>query len=331
MRLFAFGLPFAVVVFLVFSTADVTAQQVTVSTPYHSLSDSFYENMGTSWGLSGPNWSFRFGGSPTQAAPQFGGFDPNTGANVGFYRRSGGIGGFFNGNWSSGYRQSFVSQVPSVTVQNGVPGFIADTSQSPFVVGFVPVVGFPPPAGIRPMQPFGPSMAASPGDAGVGRDAVISALERARAEREQRAQIDRQNAAQAEVARMNPPAGPNLQPRGGADDLTLIGGAPPAASLAEAPADEPARKLAAARTSSAGRPAPSVEDARRLHAAERTGQKDDALVYEELGRNAEAKGKPNVAKVYYQMAARRSSGELRQRILSRLNALKTASEASPRQ
>jgi hypothetical protein len=72
-----------------------------------------------------------------------------------------------------------------------------------------------------------------------------------------------------------------------------------------------------------------VAEARRLHAAEQTQQKHDVLVYEELGRNAEAKGKPNVAKVYYQMAARRASGELRQRILTRLDALKTASEASP--
>jgi hypothetical protein len=163
----------------------------------------------------------------------------------------------------------------------------------------------------------------------VGRDAVVSALERARAEREQRAQIDQQNAAQAEVARMNPPPGPNLQPRGGPDDLTLIGGAPPAVPGADAAPDEPTRKLAAARASSAGRPAPSVAEARRLHAAERTDKKDEALVYEELGRNAEAKGKPNVAKVYYQMAARRSSGELRQRILTRLDALKTAVKASP--
>jgi len=147
MRLSASRLPVALLAYLVLSTAELTAQQVTVSTPYHSLSDSYYENMGTSWGLSGPNWSFRFGGSPTQAAPQFGGFDPNAGANFGLQRQSGGNRGFFNGNWSSGYRQSFVSQTPSVTLTNGVPGFIADASQSPFVISYVPIVGFPPPGG----------------------------------------------------------------------------------------------------------------------------------------------------------------------------------------
>ena len=329
MRLSAFGRLLALLGFLLFSAGEVAAQQVTVSTPHHSLSDSFYENMGTSWGLSGPNWFFRFGGSPTQAAPQFGGFDHNTGANFGFARQGGPISGWFNGNFSSGYRQSFVSQVPSVTLTNGVPGFIADASQSPFVVSYVPIVGLAPPGVFRPMQPFPPAMGASPGGSGAGRDAVISALKRARAERERRGQIAEQNAAQAEVARMNPPAGLNLQSQGGPDDLTLMGGAPPAASVAEGAADEATRKLIAARASSAGRPAPSVAEARRLHAADETDQEHDALVYEELGRNAEAKGKPNVAKVYYQMAARRASGELRQRIQTRLGALKTASEASP--
>jgi hypothetical protein len=325
----AFGLALGLLACLVVSTAELVAQQVTVSTPYQALGDSFYENFGTSWGLSGPNWSFRSGGSPMQAAPQFGGFDPNAGANFGFARQGGPINGWFNGNWSSGYRQSFVSQVPSVTLTNGVPGFIADTSQSPFVVSFVPIVGFAPPGGFQPMQPFPPAINASPGGSGVGRDAVISALERARAEREQRERLAEQNAAQAEVARMNPPAGLNLQSQGGPDDLTLMGGAPPAAPVAEGAADEATRKLVAARASSAGRPAPSVAEARRLHAADQTDQEHDALVYEQLARNAEAKGKPNVAKVYYQMAARRASGQVRQRILTRLDALKTASEASP--
>ncbi len=324
MRRSAFGLALGLLACLAFSAADLTAQQVTVSTPYHSLGDSFYENFGTSWGLSGPNWFFRFGGSPTQAAPGFGGFDPSAGANFGFARQGGPISGFFNGNWSSGYRQSFVSQVPSITLTNGVPGFIADASQSPFVIGFVPVVGFPPPGGYPPVQPGPPAMSASPGGSGVGRDAVLSALERARAEREQRERVMEQNAAEAEVARMNPPAGPDLPAQAPPGDLTLPGGAPPSVPAA----DEPTRKLVAAQASSAGRPAPSVADARRLHAAEQSDLEHDALIYEELGRNAEAKGKPNVAKVYYQMAARRAPSELRERILTRLDALKTASEAS---
>lgn len=308
---------------LVLLVADVRAQQVTVSTPYHSISDGFFENMGTSWGLSGPNWSFSFGGSPVQAAPQFGGFDPTAGANFGFYRSSGGVNGFFNANWSQGYRQSFTSQVPSVTLTNGMPGFVADTSVSPFVISYVPVVGSYP--GVRFPGPAVPPP--TPGASGVGRDAVVSALRRARAEQALKERLEDANAAQAEAARMNRPD-PNALDRGG-DDFALIGpgaalrGASEAAPAAQG-TDEAMRKLAAAQASSAGQPAPSVDEARRLHAREQAAQTGEALKYEELGRNAEAKGKPNVAKVYYRMAAGRASGEHRQRIMARLNALETS-------
>ena len=200
---------------LVWCAADAPAQQVTVSTPYHALSDSFFENMGTSWGLQGRNWNFSFGGgNPNMAAPQFGGFDPQAGANFGFSQQGGKVNGGFSGNWSAGSRRSFVGQVPSITLTNGVPGFIADTSQTPFVVGYVPIVGFPPPGGYQPML-APPNMGTSSGGSGAGRDAVVSALQRARAERQHREQAHELNAAEAEVARMNPPTGPNLpaQPR----------------------------------------------------------------------------------------------------------------------
>jgi hypothetical protein len=308
---------------LLLVAADARAQQVTVSTPYHSLSDGFFENMGTSWGLSGPNWSFSFGGSPLQAAPQFGGFDPSAGANFGFYGSSGGVRGGFNANWSQGYRQSFTSQVPSVTLTNGMPGYVADTSVSPFVISYVPVVGsypgvrFPGPA-LRPP---------TPGASGVGRDAVVNALQRARAERALKERLENANAAEAEAARLDRPA--SDPPDRGRDDFVLIGpGATPPGASEASPAtegtDKAMRKLAAARASSAGQPAPSVNEARRLHAEEQAEKTEEALKYEELGRNAEANGKPNVAKVYYRMAAGRASGELRARITARLDALETS-------
>ena len=66
-----------------------------------------------------------------------------------------------------------------------------------------------------------------------------------------------------------------------------------------------------------------MADARRLYAAEQAEEHGEALLYVERARNAEAKGKPNVAKVYYQMAAQRASGQLREQVLARLNALET--------
>ena len=69
-----------------------------------------------------------------------------------------------------------------------------------------------------------------------------------------------------------------------------------------------------------------MAEARRLHAAEQAAQDGEALKYVERGRTAEAKGKPNVAKVYYQMAADRASGKLREQILARLDSLEKPSQ-----
>ncbi|MHC4398545.1 MAG: hypothetical protein ACYTG0_02585 [Planctomycetota bacterium] len=319
--------------------ASATAQQVTISTPHNNVSESFFENIGSSWSLRGKNWFFNFGGSPFQAAPQFGGFDPSAGVNFGAGVNGRSPQGNFNFNWSQGFRRGMVSQTPMVTLTPGVPGYFSDTSQSPFVIGHVPVVGgFPTLMHYWPVPP--PTMTRSPG-------VVASALQKTRAEAYQRRQNRPIEAAprgrdaagqpnlpprqvirpQADNDRRPQPAGDNqnARPPAAADDLILVGSAPGAP--AARPADEPARMLAAARTSSAGRPVPSVTEARRLHAAERTTGHDQALGWLERGRHAEAMGKPNVAKVYYQMAARRATDPLRQEILSKIAALESGSES----
>ncbi len=82
-----------------------------------------------------------------------------------------------------------------------------------------------------------------------------------------------------------------------------------------------ARQLADARHSSAGQPALSVQEIRRQQAAaaaavEALGGADFAR-----GREAEAQHKFGAAKVYYRMAARRATGELKQQALERLRLL----------
>ena len=313
---------------LLFYAADAPAQQVTVGTPFHSLNDSFFENMGSSWGLQGRNWNFSFGGgNPNMAAPQFGGFDPQAGGNFGFGFNRGGLGGQFSGNFGQGSRRSFVSQTPSVTLQNGVPGYISDTSQSPFVISYIPIVGGFPSVGFLNPVPLPPV----PGPFSRLRDpAVLNALQRARAARQQG---DMGGAPDEPIGAVGPPVQPAVRPpaqaRGGHDDLVLGGPAPAPVPADEGPLDESARKLAAARSSSAGRPAPSVAEARRLHAAEQAEQDAEAMQYLERARNAEATGKTNVAKIFYQMAARRASGELRAKILDSLQAMETASGTTP--
>jgi len=276
----------AAVCCLWFSAAGVDAQQVTVSTPYHSVGESFFEHMGTTWGLRGKNWFFNFG-APYAAAPPFGGFDPSAGGNLGFGFQQGGVNGFFGGNFSQGLRRSFVSRTPSVTLGNGLPGYVSDSSWSPFVISYVPVVGgFPTLGAVHPVPP-------PPARAGPSSLADNPAVVRTRT---------------------------------GQDGLTSTGGRKGSATAGDVLLDESARKLAAARASSAGRPAVSVDQARRLYAREQLEQRREVLVYLERARGAENAGKANVARVYYQMAYRRASGGLRDQIRTRLKALETASQ-----
>jgi len=65
-------------------------------------------------------------------------------------------------------------------------------------------------------------------------------------------------------------------------------------------------------------PAASVAQSRAQRAAEQATRQDEALNYFQRGRKAEAEGKSGVAKIYYQMAARRATGELKNQVLARL-------------
>lgn len=309
------------------ATDSSAQQQVTVSTPYQAINDSFFENIGTSWGLRGPNWNLNVNNSPVQAAPQFGGFDPSAGANFGVGFNRGGAQGQFNANLSQGSRRSFTSQTPSVTLQNGVPGYVSDTSQSPFVISYVPVVGgFPTMGSFQPMPPqpifYNPV-------SGGGNPAVLQALQEARNQQQPpRAdnigQIRRPDNA-AVVPFAEPPARQaNLnQVQAVGNDLLLVGGqeAAGAGLAAAAPV--------AGQESSAARGAMSVAEARRLHAAEQGQQEGEVLILVERGRNAEATGKPNVARIYYETAYRKAPASLRQQIRSRLDALGPPSRPAP--
>jgi general secretion pathway protein D len=79
-------------------------------------------------------------GSFQLAVPQFGGFAADAGAQVGFAILSD-IEAFFFINAAQGDRRSNVLQAPKVTLFNGQSAYVADTSQSPFVISVVPVVG----------------------------------------------------------------------------------------------------------------------------------------------------------------------------------------------
>jgi general secretion pathway protein D len=79
-------------------------------------------------------------GSFPLAVPQFGGFQPGSGATVGFAILSD-LEAFFVIEAAQGDRRSNVLQAPKVTLFNGQNAVVSDTSQSPFVISVIPVVG----------------------------------------------------------------------------------------------------------------------------------------------------------------------------------------------
>jgi general secretion pathway protein D len=74
------------------------------------------------------------------AIPQFGGFDANAGATMGFAILSD-LEAFFLINAAQGDRRSNVLQAPKVTLFNGQTATVQDLSLSPFVTSIIPVVG----------------------------------------------------------------------------------------------------------------------------------------------------------------------------------------------
>ncbi|HLA84659.1 MAG TPA: hypothetical protein VJL29_07690, partial [Thermoguttaceae bacterium] len=79
-------------------------------------------------------------GSYALAVPQFGGFDASAGASLGFAVLSD-IEAFFFINAAQGDSRTNILQAPKVTLFNGQTAYVSDTSQSPFVMGLIPVVG----------------------------------------------------------------------------------------------------------------------------------------------------------------------------------------------
>lgn len=152
---------------LLSATADGQTQTL-VTSPQVGITDSFYENYGVGgFGFrgGGPGGSAFFRRGPLGAAPAFGGFDPNAGANLGIGGGGFGGGGGLNFGFAQGSSRSLVGQSASVMTPNGGGGAIFSGSVRPFVTGIFPVVGARPTwispvqQALRQMRPTGPSTA----------------------------------------------------------------------------------------------------------------------------------------------------------------------------
>jgi len=80
--------------------------------------------------------------------------------------------------------------------------------------------------------------------------------------------------------------------------------------------------------SSAAAPQMSVAEAQARRLREQATRGEEAVDFFRRGRQAEAKGKANVAKIFYQMSARRAAGELKEQVLARLEAIGRAETAA---
>ena len=267
----------------------VEAQQATVTTPFHSSSNSFFEQIGTQWGVRGPNFHFQFGGGPGMGRPAFGNPDPTAGIRSGWAWQSGPWSADFNFIAAQGNRSSMISQAPSVTLPQGGTGFFSDTSQSPFVIGFVPVVGG------APQLPFSPVSL----PAGFG--------------------LPYSNVGPAYPEQGNPRVQAMLQARaeGGRPAERAAPGNPRTTVEPERAPGPPAP----GRPSTAEAAAPSVAEARLMHQQEQAAAQGEAMQLLERGITAEESGKAGVARIYYRMAADRAEGPLREQIEARLNGL----------
>lgn len=244
---------------LSWNAGSLLAQQVNIGGPFNSVGHSFYENIGTNWGLRGPNWFLNVGGGAPGVVPPFGGFAPNAGANGGVGFGAGNVSGFLNFTAGQGANSTFVSQTPNVTIPNGGSGVFIDSTFRPFVTSIIPVVS----------------------------DNSDSSPLRERLRRLQSGEV--QAPSPGEEAASSAPAG------GGGSSSS--------------------------RGSSAERGAQSVAAIKAQAATEQQSGDSELAVLLEKAQGAEAAGKLAVAKIYYQMAARRATGDRQREIFARLDAL----------
>ncbi len=271
-------------------------QQVQVTTPFHSQNESFYENFGVGLGginRMGPRGGWFFSGLPANATPPpFGGYDPGADARFGFRA------GPFDVNLIAGQgsSRSMVMEAPTLVVPHGGTGYLFEGSQRPFVTGVVPVIGHPV---LRPVL--------DEGDYSV--NPLTERLQRLAAE-ESAAAARREQLPQDAPARAARDPSPNARQ----DDPPLVlrgGRSSPAASTAAAnPGD-----------STATRGDLSLREIRQQQAEEEAAREHEVLLLIEKARGQEAAGKRGLAKIYYQQAAARAAGQLRQQLQAKVDSL----------
>ncbi|HUT92339.1 MAG TPA: hypothetical protein VMY37_22785 [Thermoguttaceae bacterium] len=109
-----------------------------------------------------------------------------------------------------------------------------------------------------------------------------------------------------------------------------IAGSQPRPALPASTGDVWPARLDAATQGSAGPMAKSLAELRAEHEREQQARQGEAAKWLQRGRQAESAGKANVARVYYQMAARRATGPLKDQVAARLDTVDDGSPKPPK-
>lgn len=321
------AVPAAAVVWLALTAAALHAQQVTVGAPTHTINHSFFEGIGTSWGIRGNGFTFQFGG-PQIPLPPAGRPDMGAGLTGGLAWIGPSATAHLNFHALQGARSGMISQTPSVTLPNGGTAYIGDASMSPFVISVIPVVGGFAPMGFMGPEPIAPlpmnpwASVASAADA--ERWATRQRIAAEHAARERRGELPEPPAAEANAQAALSTALPERLRAGGAaaaGETSPSNRGPQAVESGVGPS-RPSGDDGS--ISSAELAVPSVAEAARLRDIERQARSRELSATFRRGEQAQAEGKLGAARVYYQMVVARAEGALKEAAEQRLAELSKA-------
>lgn len=273
------------------STDSASAQMTTIGTSQQNVRNSFFEGINSGWSVRGPNFFANFGGGGNAAAPQFGGYNPNAGIQSGFTFGGGPFSGGFNFSAAQGNSSSFTSETPLLTTMNGQYGSLFIGRERPFVTSLVPIVG----PGV---------VAYAPVVSGVPTFPQLSPLAP-------------QLPWQAQLAAQ----GGLRRPGMGVLKLDQDGPAPRAPAVRQAGADGVEQGVEGGRAGLIDALPPTRAERDRQKVAAEAAKLASAKSYFDKGVDAEQSGKPAVAKLYFEMAARRADGELKAEAEQRVKSL----------
>ncbi len=297
----------AVAVELLGGSPAMAQTQTNIGSPFSSLNNGFFENIGVGFNFSvkgspgalGPNGRGIVGlGANRQllqniqfqqnnAAPPlpFGGGAASNPATLGFGIVGSGFTAGFGITAGQGSSSNNTSSTASVTAMNGQQGTITASTQRPFVISVVPVVGG-----------FMPGIVGfDPGSAMQGTISRPPEFSTGLQERLNRIQSGGTSGVRG---------GASSAAGGGSSGVATNGGA----NSGGAAHDPISEKLQAARSSSAGQATTSL---REIQAQQDSVDAEKVREFNDLmsqAQTAEAAGKFKVARVYYLQAAQRTEG-----------------------